>query len=193
MAPLSGVRPGKCPRRRACRRQWRRVIAASGQPRAATTSRPANLHITFLLFLSPPALITTRPSFTMQRAAMLVGYPVTRTYSARVLKRMRGHPRTWPDPKPEPAVPAPRYRAQPVQAEPSGWTRPTGDLPAGIAFTVRGRRPQRARGSRGSFSAPRNTRMDAHTLPIAPSPRAFPSPHAAGVPHRRRAAAARLH
>ncbi len=56
----------------------------------------------------------------MQRINMLIGYPVTRTYSNRVLKRMRGHPRTWPQ-KGIPSVPPPQFPVQPVKTLPSGY------------------------------------------------------------------------
>ena len=55
----------------------------------------------------------------MQRAAgavaARVAFPVTRAHSARFLKRVRGHPRTWA-PAPTPVVPAPRFTAAPVEA-----------------------------------------------------------------------------
>jgi len=51
---------------------------------------------------------------------MLIGYPIMRTYSNRTLKRMRGHPRTWP--KIEiPSLPPPQFPVLPVKTLPSGY------------------------------------------------------------------------
>jgi hypothetical protein len=56
--------------------------------------------------------------------------------SNRAIRKMRGHPRTWPPqaPLPEPALP--RWPLQPVALLPSGWAPATGRVPEGVPFKV---------------------------------------------------------
>jgi hypothetical protein len=60
-------------------------------------------------------------------------------HSQRTLKRMRGHPRVWPEVTADdvPAVEPPVYPVQPVSPLPSGWAPPTGNVPPGLPFRVR--------------------------------------------------------
>lgn len=60
-------------------------------------------------------------------------------HSQRTLKRMRGHPRVWPEATADdvPAVEPPVYPVQPVSPLPSGWAPPSGNVPPGLPFRVR--------------------------------------------------------
>ena len=55
-------------------------------------------------------------------------------HSARFLKRMRGHPRLWPQ-VPEIELPSPSIPTKPVAVLPSGWASPRG-AEKSIPFTV---------------------------------------------------------
>ena len=57
------------------------------------------------------------------------------SYSARTLKRMRGHPRTWA-PAPEVVVDVPQHATKPVTLLTSGWAPPSGADPL-LPFKVR--------------------------------------------------------
>jgi large subunit ribosomal protein L49 len=55
-------------------------------------------------------------------------------HSARFLKRVKGHPRLWPN-TPELIIPAPTIPTKPVSVLPSGWASPRG-ADISIPFSV---------------------------------------------------------
>lgn len=79
------------------------------------------------------------------------------SYSARTLRRMRGHPRTWPEAV-APEVEPPTLAVRPVTLLPSGWAPPLGADPS-LPFQVR-----------RSAAPPRKTRASESLTPTLPRP-----------------------
>jgi len=86
---------------------------------------------------SSPAALGGSHGASAWHSPLAAAAPARGVHSKTYLKRRRGHPRQWPEEAPPPDVPPPQWPVQPVEAMPSGWVAPTGQVPAGLPFSVR--------------------------------------------------------